>query len=157
MFRDGAFRERHCGFRIEVSNWGWSFGPDGLYSTLATMVDGPERLFGQRLRTRLGEVVPRQFRLALEMEQIPEESNYVTIDTQYRDRLGNFRPVIRYDLPDYVRAGMAAAEGGLRPGVRPGSAFRRCVWTPPRGAWTTRTCSPSRGTTPGTSRPIPGT
>jgi len=109
-FRDGAFRERHSGFRIEVSNWGWSFGPDGLYSTLATMVDGPERLFGQRLRTRLGEVVPRQFRLALEMEQIPEESNYVTIDTGYRDRLGNFRPVIRYDLPDYVRAGMAAAK-----------------------------------------------
>jgi len=33
-FRDGAFRERHSGFRIEVSNWGWSFGPDGLYSTL---------------------------------------------------------------------------------------------------------------------------
>jgi len=62
------------------------------------------------LRTRLGEVVPRQFRLALEMEQIPEESNYVTIDTEYRDPLGNFRPVIRYDLPDYVRAGMAAAK-----------------------------------------------
>jgi choline dehydrogenase-like flavoprotein len=74
------------------------------------MVDGPERLFGQRLRTRLGEVVPRQFRLALEMEQIPEESNYVTIDTGYRDLLGNFRPVIRYDLPDYVRAGLAAAK-----------------------------------------------
>jgi choline dehydrogenase-like flavoprotein len=109
-FRDGAFRERHSAFRIEVGNWGWSFGADAPYSTLATMVDGPERLFGQRLRTRVGEVLPRQFRLALEMEQIPEESNYVTIDADYRDPLGNFRPVIRYDLPDYVRAGMAAAK-----------------------------------------------
>ena len=52
-------------------------------------------------------MVPRQFRLGLEMEQIPEESNYVTIDRAYRDQLGDFRPVIRYDLPDYVRSGIA--------------------------------------------------
>lgn len=108
-FRDGAFRDRHCAFRIEVGNEGWSFAAGAPYSTVAGMVYGKEKLFGRRLRAKVGEVIPRQFRLALEMEQIPQPSNYVTIDPSYRDALGNFRPVIRYDLPDYVRAGMAAA------------------------------------------------
>jgi choline dehydrogenase-like flavoprotein len=108
-FRDGAFRKRHCAFRIEVGNEAWNFSANAPYSTIATMVNGKEGLFGRRLRKKVGEVLPRQFRLALEMEQIPQASNYVTIDPAYRDRLGNYRPVIRYDLPDYVRAGMAAA------------------------------------------------
>lgn len=44
------------------------------------------------------------------MEQIPESSNEVTIDRAYRDQIGAFRPVIRYDLPDYVRSGFAMAK-----------------------------------------------
>lgn len=109
-FRDGPFRDRHSAFRIEVGNWGWSFATGAPYSTVNEMVQGSEQLFGTRLRSKVGEVIPRQFRMALEMEQIPEPSNYTTIDSAYRDALGNFRPVIRYDLPDYVRAGMAAAK-----------------------------------------------
>jgi choline dehydrogenase-like flavoprotein len=110
MFRDGEFRSRHCAFRIEVGNEGWNFSANAPTSTLLAMVTGKERLFGDPLRRKLGEVLPRQFRLGLEMEQIPEASNYVTIDPSYRDQMGNYRPVIRYDLPDYVRAGMAAAK-----------------------------------------------
>lgn len=110
MFRDGPFRDRHCAFRIEIGNEGWNFSANAPDSTIMTLVEGRPKLFGKALRAKLGEVLPRQFRIALEMEQIPEASNYVTIDGRYRDQLGNFRPVIRYDIPDYLRAGMAAAK-----------------------------------------------
>jgi choline dehydrogenase-like flavoprotein len=108
MFRDGAFRERNCAFRIEIGNEGWNFTAGAPTSTLDTLL-GKGR-YGSDLRGAIGEVVPRQFRLALEMEQIPESTNYVTIDPDCRDALGNPRPVIRYDLPDYVRAGFAMAK-----------------------------------------------
>lgn len=108
MFRDGDFRNRSAAFRIEIGNEGWNFTAGAPTSTLNTLVS--QGLYGSDLRQRLGEVIPRQFRLALEMEQIPEASNYVTIDNAFRDQMGNFRPVIRYDLPDYVRAGFAMAK-----------------------------------------------
>jgi choline dehydrogenase-like flavoprotein len=111
MFRDGAFRSEHCAFRIEIGNEGWNFSAGAPATTVQALVDAPtEPLFGRALRRTIGEVVPRQFRLGLEMEQIPQASNYVTVDGRYRDQLGNPRPVIRYDIPDYVRAGMAAAK-----------------------------------------------
>jgi choline dehydrogenase-like flavoprotein len=111
MFRDGAFRSDHCAFRIEIGNEGWNFSANAPTSTVDALVDAPTApLFGRDLRRVIGEVMPRQFRLALEMEQIPQASNYVTVDGRYRDQLGVPRPVIRYDLPDYVRAGMAAAK-----------------------------------------------
>jgi choline dehydrogenase-like flavoprotein len=82
--------------------------------------------YGRDLRRAIGEVIPRQFRLALEMEQIPEASNYVTIDAAYRDQLGNYRPVIRYDLPDYVRSGFAMAKEAS-------DAMYRLLGVPPLG------------------------
>jgi choline dehydrogenase-like flavoprotein len=109
MFRDGSFRSRNCAFRIEIGNEAWNFTANAPTSTVDTLVQ-QRGMFGHELRRTLAEVIPRQFRLALEMEQIPEASNYVTIDNAYRDQLGNFRPVIRYDLPDYVRAGFAMAK-----------------------------------------------
>jgi len=108
MFRDGPFREHTSAFRIEIGNEGWNFAAGAPTSTVRAMVGRGQ--FGPELRRRLGEVIPRQFRLGLEMEQIPEASNYVTIDRAYRDQLGGFRPVIRYDLPDYVRSGFAMAK-----------------------------------------------
>ncbi|MGA2836603.1 MAG: GMC family oxidoreductase [Acidimicrobiales bacterium] len=108
MFRDGAFRSHNSAFRIEIGNEGWSFAADAPSSTVDTLVG--RGLFGRELRTTIGRVVPRQFRLALEMEQLPEATNFVTIDGSHRDQLGNFRPVIHYDLPDYVRAGFAMAK-----------------------------------------------
>ena len=108
MFRDGPFRSHTSAFRIEVGNEGWNFSANAPTSTVQTLVK--RGVFGAALRRTIGEVIPRQFRLALEMEQIPESSNYVTIDRAYRDQIGAFRPVIRYDLPDYVRSGFAMAK-----------------------------------------------
>jgi len=108
MFRDGAFRSRNSAFRIEIGNEGWSFAADAPTSTVKTLIDNG--VFGRELRSTIGRVIPRQFRLALEMEQLPEVTNFVTIDGAYRNQLGGFRPVIHYDLPDYVREGFAMAK-----------------------------------------------
>jgi choline dehydrogenase-like flavoprotein len=109
MFRDGEFRKRSSAFRIEIGNEGWNFSEGAPISTVKTMVT-KRHLYGRALRRHIGEVIPRQFRLALEMEQIPQASNRVTIDPAYLDQLGNYRPVIHYHLPDYVLAGFAMAK-----------------------------------------------
>jgi choline dehydrogenase-like flavoprotein len=107
MFRDGQFRKHSSAFRIEIGNEGWRFTEDAPASTVETMIK--RGTYGLELREKIGEVIPRQFRLALEMEQLPEATNYVTIDNAYRDQLGNYRPVIHYNLPDYVRSGFKMA------------------------------------------------
>lgn len=124
-FRDGDFRKRHSAFRVEIGNWGWNFAANAPYSTFEAMMAGGEGpkgtslkgttpMFGAELRDHLARVIPRQFRMAWEFEQIPQASNFITIDPRYRDRMGNYRPVIRYDLPDYVRGGMEAARNASR-------------------------------------------
>ncbi|QNP68610.1 GMC family oxidoreductase [Streptomyces roseirectus] len=106
-FRDGTFRGERTAFRVEIGNWGWNFPENAPYDTVIDLV-GSERpaLYGAALRKRIGEIVPRQFRIAWELEQDPEERNRVTIDDTYRDALGKHRPVIHYDLSEYVRAAL---------------------------------------------------
>ena len=94
-------------------------------------------------------MIPRQFRLGLEMEQIPEASNYVTIDRAYRDQLGGFRPVIRYDLPDYVRSGFAMAKEAS-------DAMYALLGVPPLDPGQDRTRSRYPGTTPAYQPTDPG-
>ena len=107
-FRDGDFRRIHASFRVEIGNWGWNWAAGAPFSSVSELVDR-RNVFGEELRRRLASEVPRQFRIGWEAEQLPEESNRVTIDPRYRDALGNYRPVIHYDLPDYTRAGLAKA------------------------------------------------
>ncbi len=115
-FRDGAFRSKHAAFRVEIGNWGWSF-PDGApYSTFDSLLQQSEPAknsksltWGSDLRKKLNEVLPRQFRIAWEFEQIPDQNNRVTIDEKYKDQLGNHRPVISYNVPGYVKAAMKQA------------------------------------------------
>ena len=108
MFRDGPFRTQTSAFRIEVGNEGVEFL--GQRADVDGADPGQAGRFWCRAAAHDRRGDPRQFRLGLEMEQIPEASNYVTIDRDYRDQLGAFRPVIRYDLPDYVRSGFAMAK-----------------------------------------------
>jgi choline dehydrogenase-like flavoprotein len=159
MFRDGAFRDRNCAFRIEIGNEGWNFTSQAPNSTVQTLVQGTGGLFGRELRRTIGEVIPRQFRLGLEMEQIPEASNYVTIDPAYRDQLGNPRPVIRYNLPDYVRAGFAMAREASD-GCLPCSACPSWQPSPSRTPSRTRVSTPPisppmRATSPTATRATP--
>ncbi len=107
-FRDGVFRNEKAAFRLEIGNWGWNFAAGAPYSDVARMV-GEENLFGRELRQKLFHRVQRQVRVGILVEQLPEPSNRVTIDPAYRDPMGQYRPVIGYDVSDYSRAGLALA------------------------------------------------
>jgi choline dehydrogenase-like flavoprotein len=111
-FRDGAFRARHAAFIMPIDNWGWGWPAFSPGSDVAAALE--RNLFGVRLREHLRATVSRQFSLHCEFEQLPEAANRVTIDPAYMDRLGNYRPVINYDLSVYTRAGMAAGRAIAR-------------------------------------------
>ncbi|GAA2043983.1 GMC family oxidoreductase [Catenulispora yoronensis] len=117
-FRDGAYRSDRTAFRVEIGNWGWNFPENAPYDTVHDLVGGARtgtaQLYGRALRTRLGQILPNQFRIAWELEQDPEPTNRVTIDDRYLDALGNHRPVIHYDLSPYVRAALPWAAEASR-------------------------------------------
>ncbi|MDX3245012.1 GMC family oxidoreductase [Streptomyces sp. ME18-1-4] len=117
-FRDGEFRKDRTAFRVEIGNWGWNFPENAPYDTVLDLVgggqDGIAKLYGKELRKQIGKIVPRQFRIAWELEQDPQSSNRVTIDNRYRDPLGKHRPVIHYDLSDYVKAALPWAAEASR-------------------------------------------
>ncbi|MBS0181600.1 MAG: GMC family oxidoreductase [Nitrospira sp.] len=107
-FRAGRFRTRHAAFRFDIGNDGWhatTGAPD------ATVNDAvlKQKLVGQRLRSHLEDQLPRQVRFSLAVEQLPNLKNRVTVDPSNRDKLGNPRPVIDYEIDDYTFKGMIAA------------------------------------------------
>ena len=108
-FRDGACRRVQAAFRVEIGNWGWLWPANAPISSVDQFVD-KNFLFGKSLRQRLAGELPRQFRIAWEAEVLPNSNNRVTIQDNYRDALGNYRPVIHYDVPTYTRAGLAQAK-----------------------------------------------
>lgn len=129
-FRDGDFRDARTAFRVEIGNWGWNFPENAPYDTVLDLVgggkDGKAQLYGKALRKRLGEILPRQFRIAWELEQDPEARNRVTIDDRYKDALGKNRPVIDYDLSDFVKASLPwAAEASKQLFAKLGMAQKR--------------------------------
>ena len=108
-FRDGDFRKEHSAFITPIDNWGWGW-PTGAPDTNLSQAVNQKNLFGKQLRTHLKETLTRQVLLHFECEQLPEASNRVTIDPQYVDLLGNYRPVLHYNVPDYMRAAFATAK-----------------------------------------------
>jgi choline dehydrogenase-like flavoprotein len=106
--RGGAFRAVHGAFRIELGNDGWMW-PTGAPDSTAVDAINNSNLFGRTLRESLRDVLGRQFRLGCLVEQLPDGTNSVTIDRDHVDVLGLPRPVIHYDLDDYVLAAMDAA------------------------------------------------
>ncbi|WP_020409995.1 GMC family oxidoreductase [Hahella ganghwensis] len=107
--RGGDFRRNRAAFRIEIGNWGWSWPEGAPVGTVPDLID-QKNLFGAQLKQTIASVYPRMFRFGFLVEQLPDPNNRVTIDPTYRDQLGNYRPVIDYDVSDYTRAGMAAAK-----------------------------------------------
>lgn len=117
-WRDGAFRSEHTAFRVEIGNWGWNFPENAPYDTVLDLVGGAgtgkATMYGKELRAELGRILPRQFRIAWELEQDPEASNRVTIDDRYKDALGKYRPVIQYDMSEYMKAALPWAAEASR-------------------------------------------
>lgn len=106
--RDGNFRSKRSAFRIEIGNWAWNWPK---FSPGSELSDGLNlKLFGTDLRKYLYDRMQREFRLGFLIEQQALAKNCVTIDDRYRDQLGNYRPIINYNITDHEKEGMLAAK-----------------------------------------------
>ena len=65
--------------------------------------------YGESLRQGLVDRVSRQLQLAFMVEVPADPSNRVTVDPAFTDTLGNMRPILTYDIPDYTMRGVAYA------------------------------------------------
>jgi choline dehydrogenase-like flavoprotein len=106
--RGGTFRAHQAAFSADIHNDGWGWAVGSPYSDLIEMVDSQNK-FGCDLRQALIDRVSRQLQFAFMIEVLPNESNRVNVDPAYTDRLGNMRPVISFNVPDYTLRGAAYA------------------------------------------------
>jgi choline dehydrogenase-like flavoprotein len=106
---------------MEMGNEGWNWATGDPYTTVNALItpgtnpiSGPNNTvnggqFGLGLKTQVNAILTRQFRFGCLVEQMPQETNRVTLSSQFKDNLGIPRPEITYDLDDYTKAGFAAA------------------------------------------------
>lgn len=106
--RGGPFRARHAPTRGEIGNDGWFWPANAPVSTVDNAVN-KLNFFGRTLRDYIADIVPRQFRIVFLVEQLASPTNRVMIDPKWLDALGNYRPVIQYNIDDYSLAAMAMA------------------------------------------------
>ncbi len=106
--RNGSFRRQQAAFSVDIHNDGWGWATGSPYTNLLNIVDNQNK-FGAALRRELVDQISRQLLLAFMVEMPPEPGNRVTVDPTYTDQLGNPRPVISFNLPDYTLAGIAYA------------------------------------------------
>ncbi len=108
--RGGGFRDRHAAFRYDIGNDGWRPATGAPDTTVADAVM-KRGLYGPKLRAALADVLPRQVRMSLAVEQLPDPANRISIDPAHRDAIGDPLPIIDYRIDAYTKAGMAAAAG----------------------------------------------
>lgn len=106
--RGGSFRSKQAAFAMDIHNDGWGWATGSPMSDLGMLVDERNK-FGSDLRRALVDQVSRQLLLAFMVEVLPEESNCITVDPAYTDVLGNMRPIIKYNIPEYTMKGIAYA------------------------------------------------
>lgn len=99
-FRQGEFRHKQSAFAVDIHNDGWGWATGSPSTEVLDAIDNKNK-YGQELRQTLISRISRQLLLAFMCELPPEHSNRVTIDSDYKDQLGNYRPVINFNLPDY--------------------------------------------------------
>jgi choline dehydrogenase-like flavoprotein len=104
--RGGGFRRDQAAFNVDIHNDGWGWAVGSPYTDLIEFVDVANR-FGKELRTTLAARLTRQLLLAMMVEVMPEESNRVSVDAAFKDQLGNMRPVISFQVPEYSMRGVA--------------------------------------------------
>ena len=107
-FRRGTFRHNQCVFSMDIHNDGWGWSGTGVTDVVRDVVDKEEK-YGSQLRQELVSRISRQLLLAFMCELPANPSNRVSIDPQYLDQLGNYRPVIHFDVPDYCKKTFAYA------------------------------------------------
>jgi choline dehydrogenase-like flavoprotein len=107
-FRDGDFRKDHAAWIVPIDNWGWGW-PEFSPGTDVTEAVNKGK-FGKELKQQLKEHLTKQVLLHFECEQHPDPENRVTIDPKYKDQLGNYRPVIHYNVSEYMLKAFEAAK-----------------------------------------------
>lgn len=107
-FRDGAFRKDHAAWIVPIDNWGWGWPEFSPGTDVAVAVN--KGVFGTELRSTLNKELTRQVLLHFECEQNPDPRNRVTIDPKYKDQLDNYRPVIQYNVTEYMLKAFEAAK-----------------------------------------------
>ncbi|MFG1608095.1 GMC family oxidoreductase [Actinoplanes sp. NPDC049265] len=105
--RGGRFRRDQASFSTDIHNDGWGWPTGAPVSDLIRIVE--QNRYGFDLRRSLVDQVSRQLLFAHMIEVLPERANRVTVDPRYRDQLGNMRPVISFQVPDYTMRGAAFA------------------------------------------------
>lgn len=106
--RDGEFRKDRAAFRIEIGNDGHAWPTGAPISTAADLARSGLR--GEELDAAIKDATSRQIRLASLVEQSPDAENRVTLDPDRKDANGMPLPRIHFDLDDYTRAGLDAAQ-----------------------------------------------
>ena len=106
--RGGAFRRDQAGFAIDIHNDGWGWATASPWSDVLSIVDDHNK-FGAELRRALVARISHQLLLAFMVEVPPSTGNRVTVSADYRDQLGNMRPVVTYSIPDYTMRGVVYA------------------------------------------------
>ncbi|WP_437535131.1 GMC family oxidoreductase [Sorangium sp. So ce726] len=106
--RTGSFRRSQAAFSVDIHNDGWGWATGSPFTDLAELVDQHNH-FGDELRRGLVDRISRQLLFAFMLEVLPSESNRVTVDPRYTDRLGNMRPVVSFTVPEYTMRGAAYA------------------------------------------------
>jgi choline dehydrogenase-like flavoprotein len=106
--RTGNYRSDMAAVRFSIHNDGWGWATGGPYSDLYDAVDR-DNLFGAELRQALIDTVARQVLIDCMIEIPPDPGNRVTVDPRYTDQMGNMRPVISFDLPQYTLETVAFA------------------------------------------------
>lgn len=106
--RDGPFRRNQAAFAVDIHNDGWGWATGSPTSDLLEIVDTHNK-FGRELRQAVIDRVSRQLLLAFMIEVPPVESNRVSVDPRYTDAIGNMRPVVSLNIPEYSMRGAAYA------------------------------------------------
>jgi len=106
--RGGSFRKQQAAFAMDIHNDGWGWATGAPMSDVEMLVDERNK-FGTDLRKALIDQVSRQLLLAFMVEVLPETGNSVTVNPRYTDALGNPRPIVTYNIPEYTMKGVAYA------------------------------------------------
>ncbi len=99
--RTGKYRRSMAAVRFSIHNDGWGWATGGPYSDLYDAVDR-DNLYGAALRQGLIDTVARQVLIDCMIEIPADPGNRITVDPRYVDQLGNMRPVVSFDLPQYT-------------------------------------------------------
>ncbi|MFF8926179.1 GMC family oxidoreductase [Streptomyces longwoodensis] len=106
--RGGRFRSRQAAFTIDIHNDGWGWARGAPMTDLISLVDS-DGCYGESLRQGLVDRVSRQLQMAFMVEVPATPGNRITVSPDFVDHLGNMRPVLTYDIPEYTLRGVAFA------------------------------------------------